>query len=70
MVFQLINKNTNEVIDSVDLSNVGKEGAKTFFRERKKLPQDEFDKLFIVKDQAYIGRYQWWEEESTTLDDF
>jgi hypothetical protein len=45
MVFQLINKNTNEVIDSVDLSNVGKEGAKTFFRERKKLPQDEFDKI-------------------------
>jgi hypothetical protein len=70
MVFQLINKNTNEVIDSVDLSNVGKEGAKTFFRERKKLPQDEFDKLFIVKDKAFIGRYQWWEEESTKLDDF
>ena len=70
MVSKLINKNTNEVIDSVDLSNVGKKGAKTFFMERKKLPKDEFDKLFIVKDQAYIGRYQWWEEESTTLDDF
>ena len=37
MVFKLINKNTNEVIDSVDLSNVGKKGAKTFFMERKKL---------------------------------
>ena len=70
MKFELVNKTTEEVVDTVDLANVGKSGAKTLFMHRKQLKEEQFDKLFSVKDHPYVGRYDWWKEESTQLDDF
>ena len=70
MKFELVNKTTDEVVDVVDLANVGKSGAKTFFMHRKQLNEEQFDKLFSVKDHPYVGRYDWWKEEPKKLDDF
>jgi|TARA_R100000995_G_scaffold75994_1_gene45499 hypothetical protein len=63
MVYKLINKLTKEVIDSVQLKNID---GKEYYLERKQLNEKDFDKLFEVKSEAY----EWWQEESTTLDDF
>ena len=70
MKFELVNKTTEEVVDTVDLANVGKSGAKTFFMHRKQYKEEQLDKLFSEKDHPYVGRYDWWKEESTQLDDF
>jgi hypothetical protein len=37
---------------------------------RKQLNEEQFDKLFSVKDHPYVGRYDWWKEEPKKLDDF
>ena len=39
---------------------------------RKQLSEEQFDKMFEVKassnKQAYVGKYDWWKEESKNLD--
>ena len=72
MIFELVSKGQSEAIDRVDLANIGIQGAKTFFMGRKQLSEEEFDKIFEVKasphKQAYIGKYDWWKEETNNLD--
>ena len=49
MKFELINKTTKEVVDTADLSDVWLNGAKTYFRHKKKLRVKDFDSIFTVK---------------------
>jgi len=37
---------------------------------RKMLEEKDFDEIFRVKPNPPVGRYKWWEEESSKLDDF
>ena len=72
MIFELVSKTHSEPIDRVDLANIGNQGAKTYFMGRKQLSEEQFDKMFEVKaspnKQAYVGKYDWWKEESKNLD--
>ncbi len=72
MIFELVSKTHAEPIDRVDLANIGIQGAKTYFMGRKQLSEEQFDKMFEVKaspnKQAYVGKYDWWKEESKNLD--
>ena len=72
MKFELVNKTTDEVVDIVDfgLKITDLKTAKTFFIHRKQLNEEQFDKLFSVKEHPHVGRYDWWKEENTKLDDF
>ena len=49
MKSKLINKTTKEIVDIVDLSDVGLNGAKTYFKHKKKLEVKDFDNTFTVK---------------------
>ena len=72
MIFELVSKGHEEPIDRVDMANIGLAGAKTYFMGRKQLSEEDFDKMFEVKvspnKQAFVGKYDWWKEESTNLD--
>ena len=63
-----------EVVDTVDLKTNIYEEAHTYFRLRKNLKPEDFNKIFIVKEYVRpkkpIGKVKWWKEESTKLDDF
>ncbi len=82
MKYYLVNK-LDEITDKVDMSDVGVNGAKTYFIGRKQIDATEFDKLWKVmsKDEydkhfknnlqnRQMGKmkYKWWEEEETYLD--
>ena len=71
MIFELVSKGHEEPIDRVDMSNVGVQGAKTYFMGRKQLSEEDFDKMFEVKKKQKYQKpknYDWWKEESTNLD--
>jgi len=70
MKFELRSKSDDEVIDVLEMHDVDIKGAKAYFMARKMLEEKEFDKIFIVKSNPPVGRYKWWKEESTKLDDF
>lgn len=58
MKYNLHNKRTNEVVDTVDLaSNVGITGARTYFLGIKRLTKKDFDKIWIVRTKS-PGEYQ------------
>jgi|TARA_B110000977_G_C10871119_1_gene413625 hypothetical protein len=63
-----------EVIDTVSLKTDNYEEAHTYFRLRKNLDNDTFNKLFLVKEytrpQKPIGNVEWWKSEPNKLDDF
>ena len=73
MKYELVNKTTNEVVDTKDLSDIWLNGARTFFKEQKRLSDESFDELFKVrqKKEPTLNRrtYKWWKEESTKLED-
>tara|TARA_X000001382_G_scaffold128646_1_gene118823 strand:- start:3872 stop:4102 length:231 start_codon:yes stop_codon:yes gene_type:complete len=72
MIFELFSKRHSESIDRIDLANMGVQGARTYFMGRKQLSEEEFDKVFEVKasphKRAWVGKYDWWKEESKNLD--
>ena len=74
MKYELVNKTTNEVVDTKDLSDIWLNGARTFFKEQKQLEGKSFDELFEVrqKKEPELNRrtYKWWKEESTKLEEF
>jgi hypothetical protein len=74
MKYELRTLTSDEVIDVVSIfegmESVGIEMAKAYFVNRKKLDEEDFDKLFTVKVKPSTVRYKWWEEESTKLDDY
>ena len=79
MKFVLVNK-YDEIVSRVDLGEVGVNGAKTYFKGMKKMPEDkDFDKLWkVMTEQQYDNqfkatlqnqrKYEWWKEEESYLD--
>ena len=70
MRFELRSKSDDEVVDVLEMHGVDIKGAKAYFMARKMLDEKEFDKVFKVTPNRTVGRYKWWEEESTKLDDY
>tara|TARA_Y100000361_G_C11093980_1_gene308016 strand:- start:741 stop:953 length:213 start_codon:yes stop_codon:yes gene_type:complete len=70
MKFELRSKSDDEVIDVLEIHDVDIKGAKAYFMARKMLEEKDFDEIFRVKPNPPVGRYKWWEEESSKLDDF
>ena len=74
----------DEIVDTCEIaSGVGVSGAKTYFRKRKQMDVESFDKLWkvmskteydrIFKNNLYdrqMGKmkYEWWKDEETYLD--
>ena len=82
MKWYLVNK-YDEIVDKVDMSDVGVNGAKTYFIGRKRIEEQSFDKLWRVMSESEYNihfknnlqnrqmdkmKYEWWKEEETYLD--
>ena len=83
MKFQLVIKNTGDIITVTDSKVFGLDEAKAYYIRMKQLKEKEFDKLYEVEEyklpeslRGDTGRnwntqeYKWWKDESTKLDDF
>ena len=51
MKWYLVNK-YDEIIDKVDMSDVGVNGARTYFIGRKQIDEQAFDKLWKVMSES------------------
>ena len=83
MKFLLVDKYDN-IDTTVELGDVGINGAKTYFKGTKKMPDDkDFDKLWrVMTEQQYDNqfkaslqnrqmgkmKYEWCKEEDTMMD--
>jgi len=78
-----VNKH-DEIVDKVDMSDVGVNGAKTYFVGRKQIDEESFDTLWRVMSQTeyetnfknnlqnrQMGnmKYEWWREEQAETDE-
>ena len=85
MKYQLVMKNTGEIITVTDRKAFGLDEAKVYYIRMKQLKEKEFDKLYTVEEykqpkgtasihpsqRAWRAReIKWWKDESTKLDDF
>ena len=77
MKYQLVMKNTREVITVTDRKVFGLNEAKTYYVRMKQLKEKEFDKLYVVekykrpKGMPPVHKeIKWWKDTSTNLDDF
>jgi hypothetical protein len=83
MKFQLVIKNTGDIITVTDRRVFGLNEAKAYYIRMKQLKEEEFDKLYEVEEyrrpkgmppriNEHTGRnwseYKWWKEESTKMD--
>ena len=83
MRFYLVNK-LDEIVDKVDIGDVGVNGARTYFIGRKQIEATEFDKLWRVmtRDEydtqfknnlqnRQMGKmkYEWWKEDKAETDE-
>ena len=83
MKYYLVNK-LDEIIDKVDMSDVGINGAKTYFVGRKQIDVKEFDKLWRVMTKTQYEtefknnlqnrqmgnmKYEWWREDQAETDE-
>jgi len=81
--YYLVNK-LDEIIDKVDMSDVGINGAKTYFVGRKQIDVKEFDKLWRVMTKTQYEtefknnlqnrqmgnmKYEWWREDQAETDE-
>ena len=59
MKFVLVNK-YDEIVSRVDLGEVGVNGAKTYFKGMKKMPEDkDFDKLWkVMTEKEYDNQFK------------
>ena len=83
MKWVLVNR-FDEIVDTCEIaSGVGVSGAATYFRKRKELDEESFDKLWKVMSKTEYDRifknslqnrqmdkmkYEWWKDEETYLD--
>ena len=83
MKWYLINR-FDEIVDTCEIaSGVGVTGAKTYFRKRKQMRVEDFDKLWKVMSknsydlqfkaslqnrQMDNRRYEWWKDDESYLD--
>ena len=49
MQYKLIHKQSNEVVDTIQVVKSEKQIAKEFFQNKKQLDKESFDKLYEVK---------------------
>ena len=83
MKYQLVIKNTGDIITVTDRKVFGLNEAKAYYIRMKQLKEEEFDKLYEVEEyrrpkgmppriNEHTGRnwseYKWWKEESTKMD--
>jgi hypothetical protein len=78
MKYVLVETRTGEVDNRVDLaSEIGKTGARTYFKGIKRIEGKKFDELWKVmtesdynsrKLQRNPGYIKWWEDENSNLD--
>ena len=83
MKYQLVMKNTGDIITVTDSRVFGLDEAKSYYVRMKQLKEEEFDKLYEVEEyrrpkgmppriNEHTGRnwseYKWWKEESTKMD--
>ena len=83
MKYQLVTKNTGDIITVTDRRVFGLDEAKAYYIRMKQLKEEEFDKLYEVEEyrrpkgmppriNEHTGRnwseYKWWKEESTKMD--
>jgi hypothetical protein len=77
MKYQLVIKNTGDIITVTDSRIFGLDEAKSYYIRMKQLKEEEFDKLYEVeeykrpKGMPPVHReIKWWKDTSTNLDDF
>ena len=83
MKWYLVNK-YDEIIDKVDMSDVGVNGARTYFIGRKQIDEQAFDKLWKVMSESEYDtqfknnlqnrqmgsmKYEWWKEDKEETDE-
>ena len=75
MKFQLVMKNTGEIITITDRKLFGLDEAKAYYIRMKQLKEKDFDKLYTVeeykrpKGMPFVDReIKWWKDVSTNLD--
>jgi hypothetical protein len=84
MKFQLVIKNTGDIITVTDSRVFGLDEAKAYYIRMKQLKEKEFDKLYTVEEykrpkgmpsriNEHTGRnlreYKWWIEEKEITDE-
>ena len=84
MKYQLVTKNTGEIITVTDRKVFGLNEAKAYYIRMKQLKEKEFDKLYTVEEykrpkgmpaehkeiNMSSTHIPWWKDESTKMDDF
>ena len=77
MKYQLVMKNTGEIITVTDRKAFGLDEAKAYYVRMKQLKEKDFDKLYVVekykrpKGMPPVHKeIKWWRDETTNLDDF
>ena len=77
MKYQLVMKNTGEIITITDRKLFGLDEAKTYYIRMKQLKEKDFDKLYTVEEYKrpkgmppVHKEIKWWRDETTNLDDF
>ena len=73
MKYQLVMKNTGEIITVTDRKAFGLDEAKAYYVRMKQLKEKEFDKLYVVEEYKQLPVHReikWWRDETTNLDDF
>ena len=74
----------DEIVDKVDMSDVGINGARTYFIGRKQIDAESFDKLWKVMTETEYDtnfknnlqnrqmgnmKYEWWKEDKAETDE-
>ena len=74
----------DEIVDKVDMSDVGVNGARTYFIGRKQIDAESFDKLWKVMTETEYDtnfknnlqnrqmgnmKYEWWKEDKAETDE-
>ena len=77
MKYQLVIKNTGEIITVTDRKAFGLDEAKVYYIRMKQLKEKDFDKLYTVEEYKrpkgmppVHKEVKWWRDETTNLDDF
>ena len=79
MKWYLVNR-FDEIVDTCEIaSGVGVSGAKTYFRKRKQMKVEDFDKLWkVMSKEKYDMEFkanlqnrqiEWWKEDKDIVDD-
>lgn len=80
MKYQLVMKNTREVVTVTDRRVFGLDEAKSYYIRMKQLEEKDFDKLYEVEEyklpESLRGNtvrnwsdYKWWTEEKSITDE-